>query len=96
MSPIETTIIDTIITKTRAGSLKWRAEKDNHYVTINSAKNTRIEVIDIRTGILPVHLFQDDLHLDTIALDNTTKATELLMLIINGRATRLTAFAADI
>lgn len=96
MNTIETTIINTIITKTKAGTLKWRAEKDNHYATVNSAKNTRIEVMDIRTGILPVHLFQDDLHLDTIALDNTSKATELLTAIINGRTTRLTAFAADI
>lgn len=96
MTPIETTIIQTLINKTKSGALKWRAEKDNHFATINSAKDTRIEVLDVHTGILPVHLFQNDLHLDTISLNDSAKAIELLTAILANRADRLNAFAADI
>ncbi len=94
MTPPETTIVQNLITKTQSGVLKWRLEKDSHYVTINATNNMRIELMDIKTGVLPIHIFENDLHMDTISLDDVTMATTLLGLIIGNRTARMTRLAS--
>jgi hypothetical protein len=93
MIPSETTIVQNLITKTQSGALKWRLEKDSHYVTTNAPNNMRIEIMDIKTGILPVHIFENDSHTDTISLDDVSMSITLLNLIIGGRTARMTRLA---
>ena len=95
MTGTEIAIIDTLITNTQIGLWLWRIEKDNHYVTTNAQKDLRVEVIDIRTGTLAVHLYVADKHIDMINLDDSDRAVELLNAIIPGRNDRLSAFYLD-